>query len=369
MQLLAAPSPVTLPLPMAALVSLTITFKLNKSLEYIHAVVGPALENCASGCPWPSIPIIGSLWAQKVRRWHHFIVASCVRGLFKRNKEAVAQLLRSCFSSFLGSLNVSTSLLTNQSSVSGLLGRTIALPGVCSSFAPGLLYLRACRAIHNVQHVNDVILGLVAEYARESAKRWASKDSSYLKSSQTSLSVAAAKAREVAMLGASLLCVSGGIDLVQEFYRETIPTWLLSSREEKLGEVSAVSLIVEGYAMAYMLILAGSFVWSIGVRPPPWAFSRRARIVGAHLDFLARVLEGNISLGCHPTTWKAYVSCLVGLLVSFAPAWIQEVKLETLRKLASGLRGWHECELAISLLERGGVSAISSVVELANAIN
>lgn len=362
-------SPPMLPLPMAALVSLTITFKLNKSHEYIHAVVGPALENCSSGCPWPSIPIIGSLWAQKVRRWHHFIVVSCARSVLKRNKVAVAQLLRSCFSSFLGSLNDSTSLLTNQSSVSRLLGTTIAVPGVSPSLAPGFLYLRSCRTIEDIQYVNGVVIGLVTEYARELATRWTGMDSSRLKSSQASLSHAAAKAREVAILGASLLCLSGGMNLIQELYQETIPTWLLSSKKEKLGEVSAVSRILEGYAMAYMVVLSGSALWGIGPTPPAWALSRRARVVGAHMDFLVRVLEGNISLGCHPATWKAYVSCVVGLVVSFAPAWIQVVKLETLRKLASGLRGWHESELALSLLERGGVAAMGSVAELLNVVS
>jgi hypothetical protein len=55
--------------------------------------------------------------------------------------------------------------------------------------------------------------------------------------------------------------------------------------------------------------------------------------------------------------------------VRITPAWIQEVKLETLRKLASGLRGWHECELALSLLERGGTAAIGSAAELVNIIS
>lgn len=356
-----------LPLPVAVLVSLTITFKLHKSLEYIHAVAGPALENCASGCSWPCIPIIGSLWAQKVRRWHDFIVVSCSRSFFRRNKEAVAQLLRSCFSSFLGSLNVS-SLLSNQSSVNNLLGSVLATRAVCPSLAPGFLYLRSCRTILDVHHVSDVIVGLVAEYSREAAARWSSSDLPRLKSSQASLSLASSKAREVAALGASLLCVTGGLQVVQELYRETIPTWLLSSRDEKLSKVSAVTRIMEGYAMAYMLVLSGSLIFGVGATPPSWAFSKRARVVGIHLDFIARVLEGNILLGCDPATWKAYVSCLVGLIVSSAPAWIKEVKPETLRKLASGLRGWHECELALSLLERGGVDSIGSVIDLLNVI-
>ncbi|XP_048226155.1 mediator of RNA polymerase II transcription subunit 33A [Ricinus communis] len=359
--------PVMLPLPMAALVSLTITFKLNKGLDYLHVVVGPALENCASGCPWPSVPIIGSLWAQKVRRWHDYIVVSCARSVFRQNKEAVSKLLRSCFSSFLGSVNVSSPLLTNQCSIGGLLGNTI--PSACGSLAPGFLYLRSCRTIQDIQYVNGVIIGLVGEHARESAARWANTSSSRLKSSQASLNLAAAKAREAATLGASLLCISGGMNLVQELYLETIPTWLLSSKAVKHGEMSVVSRIVEGYAMAYMLVLSGSLVWGAGSKSPSWALSRRAHIVGSHMDFLAGVLEGHISLGCHPATWKAYFSCLVRLLASFAPAWIQEVRLETMKKLANGLRGWYETELAISLLERGGVAAIGLVAELVNVLD
>ena len=87
------------------------------------------------------------------------------------------------------------------------------------------------------------------------------------------------------------------------------------------------------------------------------------------MDFFAGVLEGNVSLGCDPATWKAYLSCLVGLMVSFTPSWIQEVKLEMLRKLANGLRGWHECELGLSLLEIGGTAAIGLVAELVNVIS
>ncbi|EOY10864.1 Reduced epidermal fluorescence 4, putative isoform 1 [Theobroma cacao] len=357
---------VMLPLPIAALVSLTITFKLNKSLEYIHAVVGPALENCASSCPWPSITIIGSLWAQKIHRWHNFIVVSCSRSIFRQNKEAIEQLLRSCFTSFLGSNN--STLSTNQSGVNGLLGSIIATAGVCPSIAPGFLYLRSCRTIQDVQYVNDVIVKLVAEYARESAARWTCKDTRNLRSSNSSLSFAVDSAREVAMLGASLLCVSGGFQLVQELYQETILTWLLSSRGEKLGNVSSVACIVEGYAMAYLLMMSGSLAWCVGAKAPSWAISKRACVVGVHMDFLARVLEGHILLGCDPATWRAYVSCLVGLIVNCAPAWIQQVKLETLRKLAKGLIGWHEYELALSLLERGGISAIESVAELVNVI-
>ena len=359
-----------LPLPMAALVSLTITFKLDKSLEYIHAVAGTSLENCASCCPWPSMPVIGSLWAQKVRRWHDFIVASCSRSVFRQDKKAVAQLLRSCFTSFLGSSDASKSPFVRQIGVVGLLGDiNWAQQATHRSMAPGYLYLRSCRTIHDVQYVNHVIVGLVSEFAQKMASRWTSKDFPRLKSGDSSLSLATTKVRDVAGLGASLLCVTGGLQLVQELYQETLPTWLLSAREDEHGRVNSVSHIADGYAMAYLLVLSGSFVWGLGAKPSLWAFPVRARIIGAHFDFLAGVMEGNVSVGCDTDTWKAYVCCLVGLLVSLAPDWVQDVSAETLRKLAKGLRRWRECELALSLLEKGGSGTLGSAAELVNVID
>nr|XP_027188306.1 mediator of RNA polymerase II transcription subunit 33A-like isoform X2 [Cicer arietinum] len=361
-------SPVMLPLPMAALVSLSITFKLDKSLEYMHAITGAALENCASGCPWPSMPIIGSLWAQKVRRWHNFIVVSGSRSVFRHNNESVAQLVRSCFTSFLGILCGSTSNLTAECSVNGLLGSSITAPGACPFVAPGFLFLRSCRNIHNVQYLNDVIVGLVTEYSNELAGRRTSSGSSHLKFNEASISVAAQSVKEMATLGASLLCAAGGIQLVQELYKETIPTWLLSSRDLKRKNDSVVSYILEGYAIAYLLTLSGSIIWGVGTNLPSSKLSRRNRIIGVHLDFLAEVMERKISLSCNPITWKTYVCCLVGLIVSLAPTWVQEVKVETLRKLARGLSRWNEHELALSLLQRGGTAAMGALAELVNVI-
>ncbi|KAF6172667.1 hypothetical protein GIB67_041990 [Kingdonia uniflora] len=370
----AGDAPVMLPLPVAVLVSLTITFKLDKNLEHVHSVAGPALENCAAGCPWPTMPIIGALWAQKVKRLYDFVVVTCSRSAFKQDKDAVAQLLRTCFTSFLGSpQNALTSEvrigLCMATGVDGLLGSIISVRSPRRSIAPGFLYLRTCRTLHNAEFVNDLIVGLVSESAHESAFRLAhaNKNSARLKSSQASLALAVTRAKEVATLGASLLCVTGGVQLVQLLYKETIPTWLLSTREKgKLGmsPSSSLSSILEGYSMAYLLILSGSAVWGVWEKAPTRAFCRRARIVGRHMDFIAGALEGNISLGCDPETWKAYVSCFVGLLVCFIPSWIREVKPETLRKLANGLRGWHECDLALSLLERGGIASMGSVAEL-----
>ncbi|XP_022635530.1 mediator of RNA polymerase II transcription subunit 33A isoform X2 [Vigna radiata var. radiata] len=361
-------SPVMLPLPMAALVSLSITFKLDKSLEYMHAITGAALENCASGCPWPSMPIIGSLWAQKVRRWHNFIVVSGSRSVFRQNNESVAQLLRSCFTSFLGTLSVSTSKLTSECGVNGLLGSTITAPGAYPYVAPGFLFLRSCRNIHNVQYVNDIIVGLVTEYSNELAGRRSDAGSRHIKSNESSLSLAAQSAKEVATLGASLLCAAGGMLLVQELYKETIPTWLLSSRDMKKNNDSVASYILEGYAMAYLLILSGSIIWGVGTKLPPGTFSRRSRTIEVHLDFLAEVMEKKISLSCNPITWKTYVCCFVGFMVSLAPVWIQEVRVDTLKKLALGLSRWNEHEIALSLLHRGGLAAMGALAELVTVV-
>ena len=326
--------PPMLPLPMAALVSLTITFKLDKSLDYVHGVVAQALENCAAGCSWPSMPIIGALWTQKIRRWHDFIVLSSSFSPFTRDKEAVTQLIRSCFSSFLGPSVTGGSHLSANRGVNGLLGQAMADHGVRLPIAPGFVYLRTCRTFHDPHFVTDVILKLVIEWANKLGNEWACSGPARLRSGRLSLAAAVSGVKEVATLGASLLCVAGGVQLVQVLYEESLPTLLLSAWE-KLGGTGPVSNILEGYVMAYMLILSGVFVWGIGNSCPAYSSSyssRRARVIGRHMDFVAGVVEGNISLGCDPAMWKAYVSCFVGLLVSFVPTWVPEVKQLTLCK-------------------------------------
>ncbi|KAK4748153.1 hypothetical protein SAY87_014739 [Trapa incisa] len=358
-----------LPLPMAALVSLTITFKLDRSLEYIHSVVGPALENSALGSPWPSMAIISSLWAQKVRRWHHFIVASSSRSVLMKSQEAVTQVLRSCFTSFLGTHNGPESPVTSGGSINGLLGSISAGCGP-PTLAPGFFYLRSCRMIQDVQHLNDVIVRLVAEFARDSEAVKTKMTSARLKSTHSSLSATAVRAREVANLGAGLLCAAGGFQLVRELYCGSIPAWLLTSDEFKPKDLSPTFHMVEGYAVAYLVFLCGGCTWGVKDQPLPQAhFTRCARVIAAHMDFLAGVVEGNVSVGNHPATLKAYVSCLVSLIVNFNPTWISEVRVETLRKLACGLRRWHETDLALSLLERGGVPAMGAIAEWLGSID
>ncbi|KAK9125877.1 hypothetical protein Scep_014723 [Stephania cephalantha] len=361
----AGAAPLTLPLPVAALVALTITFKLDRSIDYITHVAGAALENFGSSLPWPSMPQMGALWAQKVRRWHDFIVVSCSYSLFKQSQEAVVPLLRSCFNFFLGS-HVACPM--NTGGINGLLGTTISTHGLRTSIAPGFLFLHSCISVENVNLLNDAIVKLIAESVKESASHWTHANPWHLKSIEESFSSAAARAKEVAVLGASLGCVAGGFQLVQMLYQETVPTWLLSTRDQTVKEICPMHCILEGYAMAYLLILSGSFIWSVGKRPHFRTFSRRANVLKVHLDFVVRAIEGSISLGCNPATWKAYVSCFVGLLVTFVPAWVQDVDKETLQKLANGLRGWHECELALSLLEKGGTATMESLAEMIHSI-
>ncbi|KAL6896624.1 hypothetical protein ACP4OV_007196 [Aristida adscensionis] len=357
--------PPMLPLPMAALVSLTITFKLDRSLEYVHAIIGQALENCAGGSSWPSMPIIGALWTQKVRRWHDFIVLSCMRSPFGRDKDAVAQLIRSCFSSFLQSSSSGSDITANRG-VGALLGDSITNQGLRLPMAPGFIYLRTCRTFHDTYFVSEVILKQVIEWAHKLANGWSSTGPPQLKSGRTPLSGAASMAHQVAMLGGGLLCVAGGPLVVQVLYEETLPTLLLSAREQILKDPGPVSSTLQGYAMANMLFFCGSLLWGSERTSPVMKLSflsRRPRVVGTHMDFIAGVLDGHILLGCDPGTWKAYVSRFVFLVVKFVPSWLRDIKLDTLKKIAAGLRSWHEHDLALSLLERGGPDAISVVVD------
>ncbi|XP_020521729.1 mediator of RNA polymerase II transcription subunit 33A isoform X2 [Amborella trichopoda] len=357
----------TLPLPMAALVSLTITFKLDKSLEFIHSVVGPALESAASGCPWPSMPIIGALWAQKVRRWHDFIVFSCSRSVFKQDKDAIFQLLKSCFSAFLG-----PSGLVGLGGVGALVGNGVANRaswGGRMPVAPGFLFLRTCRTIHNVSFVTEAILKLVVETARDLSKlpEPLIGSSQRLRSCQVSLSGTAASVREAAMLGASLLCLAGGPQQVQLLYEETLPTWLLSGGPRAMGP-QARRPILEGYAMAYLLVLCGCFMWGPTEEsgPPGIAMVRRrarARVVGRHMEFLGGALDGEISSSM--MEWvRAYVVSFLAVVVRMVPWWISEVESDVVRRVADGLRGLGEGELALALLERGGLGAMSCAAEM-----
>ena len=332
---------VILPLPMAALISLTITFKLEPSLEYISGVAGSALESCAANCSSPCMPIIGALWAQKVRRWHDFIVMSCARFPFEHDRMAIRQLLRSCFTSFMGSN------LSSRGGVDGLLGHAVFPQGPARRVSPGLLYLRSCRKFYDPYFIAREIVSLVLQSVQETSQN---RKCPFSRRADDELS-------STPMLGAGLLCISGGAPLVRVLYQETVPTWLLSASREVKGLSCHV---LEGHALAKMIFLSGSFVWGVGESSRLWVPSAtlRKQAISSHAEFVAGEMEGSFSLGCHPAMWKAYVLCWLRLILRFTPEWVPFVKAETLRKLANGLTAWHEGDLAISLLERGGPGAI-----------
>uniref|UniRef100_A0A0A9HGW3 Uncharacterized protein n=1 Tax=Arundo donax TaxID=35708 RepID=A0A0A9HGW3_ARUDO len=226
--------------------------------------------------------------------------------------------------------------------------------------------MRSCWLFPDNIFVCEEILKVVIERAHALANDCGSDRPARLRSGCMLLSSASSSVEQTASLAATMLCHAGGVNLIRLLYEHILPTLLLSSGEEKLGSAGQVCSMFEGFALAYVLLLSGTGIWGVGETSPAYTSiytSKRQRVVDRHLGFMAKVMEGNIVLGCGEATWRAYVLCFVGLLVDFVPTWIPEVKLETLQKLASGLRKWHEGDLALSLLERGGPKAITLVVE------
>ncbi|XP_024528036.1 mediator of RNA polymerase II transcription subunit 33A [Selaginella moellendorffii] len=356
-------APVSLPLPLAAFLSLTITFRQDKSSELVLGVAGPALESTAGGSPWPSMPVVAALWAQKVKRWHSFIVFGASRTVFKQDKNAVKELLRSCFAVTTGTTGTLMSKLQVHGGVGALLGHG-GMQGGQYPLAPGILYLGIYPALHEIMFVTDEILFLVVKAAR---------DLTAAKGTTSKISCASAMSRvfQASTLGASLLHISGGSTLVQTLYSESLPAWFLAggNPEESSSSTSSGSgegSLVEGYAVAHFALLSGALVWGISSTSTKTSHrTRRRRVLGSHMEFLASALDGKIALGCGRATWKAYLTGFIALLVSSTPNWILDVKLDVLKRLARGLRLWHEQELAVALLERGGPAAMGPAAELA----
>ena len=109
-------------------------------------------------------------------------------------------------------------------------------------------------------------------------------------------------------------------------------------------------------------MLSGTFGW--GVDSSLGASKRRAKILGAHLEFLASAVDGKISLGCNKATWRAYVSGFVSLMVGCTPKWMNEVDVDVLKRLSWALKQWNEEELALALLGVSGVGAMGAAAEL-----
>ncbi|KAI3893887.1 hypothetical protein MKX03_025219 [Papaver bracteatum] len=363
-------SPATLPLPLAAFVSLTITYKLDKDSERFLNLAGPALENLAAGCPWPCMPIVSSLWVQKVKRWSDFLIFSASRTVFHHNKDAVVQLLKSCFTATLG---LSGSPLTSNGGVGALLGHGFGshFSGGFSPVAPGILYLRVYRCIRNIMFMTEVILSLLMDSVKEIAASELQRErmeklkrTKYgTRYGQISLAAAMKQVKLAASLGASLVWLSGGAPLAQCLIQETLPSWFLSVHgSEQEGSCGGMGAMLGGYALAYFAVMCGTFAW--GVESVSTASKRRPKVIRTHFQFLASVLDGKISLGCDCATWRAYMSGFLTLMVACTPEWLLEVDVDILKRLCKGLRNWNEEELAVALLGRGGNATMGAAAEL-----
>ncbi|KAL5701678.1 hypothetical protein ACHQM5_026990 [Ranunculus cassubicifolius] len=354
-------SPATLPLPLAAFVSLTITYKLDRGSERFLNLAGPALESLAAGCPWPCMPIVASLWSQKVKRWSDFLVYSASRTVFHHNSDAVVQLLKSCFTATLG---LSGSPLTNNGGVGALLGHGFGshFSGGFSPVAPGVLYLRVYECVRDIMFVTEEILSILMMSVKQIATNSGqirNEKFNKTKSGQVSLSEAMTKVKLAASLGASFVWLSGRSSLVHSLIHETLPSWFLSVHGPGCGGMGAM---LGGYALAYFAVMCGTFAW--GLETVSSVSKRRSKIIGGHFEFMASVLDGKISLGCDWATWKAYVSGFVSLIVECTPLWLSEVDVEVLKRLSRGLRQWNEEELALALLGSSGFGAMGATAEL-----
>ncbi|KAI4349551.1 hypothetical protein L6164_010128 [Bauhinia variegata] len=364
-------APAMLPLPLAAFVSLTITYRLDKASEPSLVLVGPAMNAVASACPWPCMPIVVSLWGQKVKRWSDFFFFSASRSVFHDNRDAVVQLLRSCFASALG---LGSACIYSNGGVGALLGHGFGshFSGGISPVAPGFLYLRVYRFVRDVMFLTEEILSLLMLSVRDIASSGLPKGEVEklkktrhgMRDGQFSVAASMKRVKHAALLGASLLWISGGSFLVQSLIKETLPSWFLSDHgsQEEGGESRVVVAMLRGYALAYFAVLSGTFAWGIDSSSP--VSKRRAKTLGYHLEFLASALDGKISLRCDCATWRAYVSGFVSLMVGCTPLWVLEVDVDMLKRLSKGLRQFNEQDLAIRLLEIGGIGSMGAAAEM-----
>lgn len=328
----------------------------------------------ASGCPWPCMPIIASLWVQKVKRWSDFLVFSASGTVFHHSRDAVVQLLKSCFTSTLG---LGSASVYNNGGVGALLGHGFGshFSGGISPVAPGILYLKVFRSVRDVMFLTEEIVSLLMLSVRDIASSGfpkgevekVKKTKYGMRYGQVSLASWMTRVKHAAMLGASLVWISGGSNLVQSLIKETLPSWFLSahrSEQEGGGESGLVVAMLKGYALAYFAVLSGTFAWGIDSSPTSPATIRRPKILGSHLEFLASALDGKISLRCDYATWRAYVSGFVSLMVSCTPMWVLEVDVDMLKRLSNGLRQLNEEHLALSLLEIGGKGVMGAAAEM-----
>ncbi|KAJ4809038.1 Mediator of RNA polymerase II transcription subunit 33A [Rhynchospora pubera] len=366
-----ASSPATLPLPLAAFVSLTITYKLDKASQVFLNLAGPALENLAASCPWPSMPIVAALWTQKVKRWTDFLIFSASRTVFHHNNDAVVQLLRSCFAATLGLSGSSP----GTGGVGSLLGHGFGshFSGGLSPVAPGILYLRIFRCIKDCAILAEKILALLMLSVKEIADTIMRRDymsnqpNSKLKSKnlaryvQSSLHTAMERVKDAAALGATIVWLSGGSGLVQALIQEILPSWFLSVQDLDQGKRGKIVYQLGGHVLSYLVVYSSMFAW--GIDPTPLS-KRRQRVMNVHFEFLGRALDKKITIGCDTMMWRGYVLGFLGLVVECSPCWVLDVDVDRLKRVCDGLNRWNEDALALALLRRGGKEAIGAAAEL-----
>lgn len=358
--------PATLPLPLAAFASFTITYSVNRDSERFLSLAGPTLQFLSLACPSPCKPIVASLWTQKAKRWSNFLIFSASRTVFLRNSHGVVQLLKSCFTATLG--RNPTPILGN-GGIGALLGHGFESHffGGVFPIAPGIVYLRAYRFIGDNVFITEEIVKILMHSVKEIASNWIpterlklKKTKREMRNERVSLAAAMTRVKLAASLGASLIWLTGGLSLVQSLIKETLPSWFISADRSEQGIQGMVAML-GGYALAYLTMLCGAFAW--GIDSSSSGSKRRPKILGIHLEFLASALDGKISLGCNRSTWRAYVSGFVSLIVDCAPNWLPEVDIDVLKRLSNGLRQWNEEELALALLHIGGVGTMGTAAE------
>ncbi|GMH31659.1 hypothetical protein Nepgr_033503 [Nepenthes gracilis] len=230
------------------------------------------------------MPIVASLWTQKVKRWSDFLIFSASCTVFLHNNDVVVQLLKSCFVVALG---LSASPISSGGSVGALLGHGFGSDfyGGISPVTPGILYLRVYRSIRDIMFLAEQIVSLLMQTVREIACAKFSterrgkirKAKTGMRYGQVSLAAAMTRVKIAASLEATLL-------------------W--SEHEEEYGGMASV---LRGYALAYFVVLGGVFAW--GIDSSSSASKQRLRILGHHMKFLASELDGKISLGCDSVVW------------------------------------------------------------------
>uniref|UniRef100_A0A7N0T3L3 Reduced epidermal fluorescence 4 n=2 Tax=Kalanchoe fedtschenkoi TaxID=63787 RepID=A0A7N0T3L3_KALFE len=361
--------PASIPLPLAALVSLTITYRLDGVADRFLYLVGPGLNALAASCPWPCMPIIAALWTQKARRWSDYLIFYATRTVFHHNRDAVVQLIKSCFTSILdlNSSHVGCGVGT-------LLGHGFGshFAGGIAPVAPGILYLGVHRAVRDVMFLTEEMLSILMQSVGDIARSGLhmnppeklKKSKFNMKYGLISLDNAMTRIRLAASLGASIIWISGGLLLVQTLIKEKLPSWFISVHRLKQESVESTGMVamLRGYALAYFAIMCGAFAWGVDSVSP--SSRRRSKVLGDHLKFVASVIDGQISIGCDWATWRAYLLGFVSLMVACAPLWVADIDLDVLKRLSKGLMSWNEEELALALLGLGGVKSMGTAAKL-----